>query len=82
MYDKAVLEVIAAAVSAGDLREAFRVVGRQPDGSPFQLVAERAAIQVRGCEEGVVAIHIPLAHLATPALLAAVATGWKTQDSP
>ncbi len=75
VFDRSVpvtLDAIAAAVSEGDALEAYRIVLRQPEESPVYFMAERTAIQVRGCD-GHVAVHIPLGHLTTSAALAAAA---------
>jgi hypothetical protein len=83
LYDQSggVLDAVLAAVSAGDALEAYRIVLRQPKESPVHFVPERTAIQVRGCGEHVIA-HIPLAHLATEELLAAVAAGRRVHSAP
>lgn len=83
LYDQPgrVLGAVLAAVSAGDALEAYRIVLRQPKESPVHFVPERTAIQVRGCSELVIA-HIPLAHLATAELLAAVAVGRRAHSEP
>lgn len=57
----------------GDAIAALRIVLDQPAGSPIRVAPERAAIQVRACDERYIAVHIPIEHLATPEDLAAVA---------
>ena len=82
LYDSGVLDTIAAAVSTGEILEAYRIVLRQPEGSPFRFVPERTAIQVRGCVEGSVTVHIPLGDIATPEFLAAVAASGRSYVAP
>ncbi|WP_423928040.1 hypothetical protein [Candidatus Palauibacter sp.] len=82
LYDAGVLKTVLAAVSAGDALEVYRIIRGQPEKSPFYFATERMAIQVRGCTQGTVAVHIPLRHLATPEFLAAVAAGAGSHLAP
>ncbi len=82
LYDAGVLNTVLAAVSAGDALEVYRIIRGQPEESPFYFATERTAIQVRGCAEGTVAVHIPLRYLATPEFLAAVAAGAGSHLAP
>ncbi len=82
LYDRATLQVIAAAVSSGDIFRAYDIVHDLPDGSPFHYVPERTAIQVRSCSEGLVAVHIPFGHLVTAEFVAAVAADRASDVAP
>lgn len=68
-----VLESIREKFRDGDAIAALRIVLDQPDDSPIRIAPERAAIQVRACDERYIAVHIPLRNLARPEDLAAVA---------
>ena len=85
LYDaprhRPVLDAITSAVAGGDGLAAYRIVTEQPPESPFYFLAERRAIQVRGCADTVLA-HIPLGHLMTEALLAAIRKDTRSSVAP
>lgn len=58
------MEELLEAVAANDAPDVLRIALRQPEGSPIHFVPERAAVQVRACDERSVVVHIPLRHLA------------------
>lgn len=76
------IEDIQVAAAVHDALGALRIALRQPDGSPIRFSAERTAIQVRACDERLVAVHIPLGHLVPDVLTATVAAAGGARSAP
>ena len=62
----AAVDAVWEAMAAGDAMEAYRVATSQPEGSRLYYASTRHSIQVRGCNDAVVSLHIPLRGLLTP----------------
>ncbi len=62
----AAVDAIWEAIATGDAMKAYRVASNQPDGSRLYYVRARQSIQVRGCDDAAVLLHIPLRGLLTP----------------
>ena len=61
----AAVDAVWEALANGDAMEAYRVATSQP-GSRLYYAPTRHSIQVRGCNDTVVSLHIPLRGLLTP----------------
>jgi hypothetical protein len=76
------IEEIQAAAAAHDALGALRIALRQPHGSPIRFSPERTAIQVRGCDERFVTLHVPLGHLPPQVLATALAAADGPRSAP